>query len=100
MKTLYTLVGAALIAGSSAIAVAEPVEPIALNNAELDGVTAGLTFVFLNANAVASAEGEGLFVLNNTTTSAGAGALVFENFFGPLDFAFGGTAAESSSSSF
>lgn len=100
MKTLHTLIGAALIAGASAVAVAESVEPIALNNAELDGVTAGLSFVFLNANAEAHAEGEGLFVFNHTNASAGSEGVVIENFIGPLDFTFGGTFAESSSASF
>ena len=98
MKTLHTLIGAAFIAGASAVAVAEPVEPIALNNAELDGVTAGLSFVFLDSYAQASAEGEGTFVLNHTNTDSGAGGVVIE--FGPFDLTFGETFAESSSSSF
>lgn len=100
MKTLHTLIGAAFIAGASAVAVAEPVEPIALNEAELDGVTAGLTFLFLDASAYASAEGVGTIVFNHTETEAGAGGVVVENAFGPFDYAYGGSGSSSSSSSF
>ena len=59
MKMLHTLIGAALIAGSSAVSASEP---IALNNAELDGVTAGVNVqLILGGTAVAFAEGGGLF---------------------------------------
>lgn len=98
MKTLHTLIGAAFIAGASAVAVAEPVEPVTLSSAELDGVTAGLSFVFLSSYAEANAEGEGTFVLNHTNTESGAEGVVIE--LGPFDLTFGGTFAESSSSSF
>ena len=67
MKMLHTLIGAALIAGSSAVSASEP---IALNNAELDGVTAGVN-VSLNVGgfAAAFAEGAGIFgVISATET--------------------------------
>lgn len=57
MKTLHTLIAAALIAGSSAASAAEPV---ALNDAELDGVTAGANvLIVLGATAVAGATSVG-----------------------------------------
>ena len=56
MKMLHTLIGAALIAGSSAVSASEP---IALNNAELDGITAGVN-VSIAVGGFASAFAETL----------------------------------------
>jgi hypothetical protein len=51
MKMLHTLIGAALIAGSSAVSAGGPV---ALNDTELDGVTAGAN-VLISSSAFAQA---------------------------------------------
>ena len=67
MKTLHTLIAAAFIAGSSA---ASAVEPIALNDAELDGVTAGANVLLLvNAGALASAASVGALAVSATSTA-------------------------------
>lgn len=84
MRKLYVLLCAATIAGASAIAHAESVEPISLSEAELDGVTAGISFLFADSDADAFAGGEGAFVLNFSATETEAFAVTngfdFEGF--------------------
>lgn len=98
MKTLHALIAAAFIAGSSAVLAAEP-ELVTLNDAELDGLTAGTANVLLvlggTAQAAATSIAPGLTV-SATQTGAGATATVVET--GPLTHtATGGSAAASTS---
>lgn len=96
MKTLKTLVGAALIAVSSAALAVEPVEPIALNDAELDGVTAGIFSIgFGNSVAVAGASAAGLVAL--TATNATSASQVTKAAIGPFDLLIVQTGGQSDS---
>lgn len=94
MKTLHTLIAAAFIAGSSA---ASAVEPIALNDAELDGVTAGANVLLLvNAGALASAASVGALAVSATSTGTAATATAIDvNPF--LHIAVGSVVAEATS---
>ena len=96
MKISHALIGAAFLAGSSAIASAEPV---ALNNAELDGVTAGMFDAFFETEAFAtsSAEGEGALLSAISGTIVG-GEVFGDNVLGNFG-AFAGSFSESESSS-
>ena len=70
MKMLHTLIGAALIVGSSAVSADEP---IALNDAELDGVTAGLNVLIIaDGFAFANALALGNLAVSATATETNA----------------------------
>lgn len=76
MKTLHTLIAAAFIAGSSA---ASAVEPVALNDAELDGVTAGAqVLIVVGAGAAASAASVGALAVSATQTGTNATAVAID----------------------
>lgn len=96
MKTLHALIAAAFIAGSSA---ASAVEPIALNDTELDGVTAGAQIIFVgNAAALANAASIGALAVSATTTGTTVGATAID--VSPIaHIAFGGAAAIATSNS-
>lgn len=94
MKTLHTLIAAALIAGSSAASAAEPV---ALNDAELDGVTAGAqVLIIVGGVATADALSAGPLAVSATTTNTGATATAID-LGGFAHIVVGGAAASATS---
>lgn len=93
MKTLRSLIGAALIAGSS---IALAAEPALLEEKELDGVTAGLSIGVGSANAYATAEASGFLATSSTHNEAGAGAVVID-LIGPFQYLGVESGSESSS---
>lgn len=94
MKTLRSLIGAALIAGSS---IALAAEPALLEEKELDGVTAGFSFVVGHADADAGALAAGILATTSTHTDAGSAAVVVDL---PGPFQYAGVQSGSESSSF
>ncbi|SFM21379.1 hypothetical protein [Nitrosomonas communis] len=74
MKMLHVLIAAAFIAVSSAALATEP-EPIALNDAQLDGLTAGAqVLLVVGGTAQASAASVGPLAVSAATTGTGATA--------------------------
>jgi len=73
MKTVRSLIGAVLIAGSS---VAFAAEPALLEEKELDDVTAGLTIAIGSAGAEAGAQAEGPLATTATHTASGSTGVV------------------------